>query len=114
LSEEQIRELYGNASALLLPMNDSGANTAVVTALAMGLPVITTDTGGIRDYGGNSVFPVVPNDADQEMIDLTLKYLADDHWRAQVGAECRSFAERNLAWPIVARQHVEFYEKVSQ
>ncbi len=57
VDDAQLRELYRSAHLLLLPMNDSGANTAVLEALACGLPIVTTDVGGIRDYGGGTVFP---------------------------------------------------------
>ena len=70
---------------MLLPMNDSGANTAVVEALASGLPIATTDVGGIRDYGGGSIFPVVPNNHDDEMIALVEQYFSRPDWRDQVG-----------------------------
>jgi len=35
-----------------MPMKSSGANNAIVEALACGLTVVTTDVGGICDYGG--------------------------------------------------------------
>lgn len=113
LSDNQLRALYQNAHLLLLPMNDSGANTAVVEALASGLPVATTDVGGIRDYGGGSVFPVVANNDDDAMISLVEQYLSKTAWREQTAKNCRAFAETNLAWPLIAQRHLKIYQGLS-
>ena len=111
VDDEGLRELYRAAHLLLLPLQNSGANTAVVEALSCGLPVVTTDVGGIRDYGGGTVFPVVENDDDEAMLTLIEKYLAPGGWRDEVSRACRVFAEEHLAWPIIARRHVEIYRK---
>ena len=113
VSDEELRALYRAAHLLLLPMNNSGANTAVVEALACGLPVLTTDVGGIRDYGGGTVFPVVENDDDEGMLALIERYLMDSPWRDEVGRRCRAFAQEQLAWPLIARRHAEIYRKVT-
>jgi glycosyltransferase involved in cell wall biosynthesis len=113
LNDEQLRDLYQQSRIMLLPMNDSGANTAVVEALASGLPVVTTDVGGIRDYGGDSIFPVVANNDDDEMVALTRQYISRPAWRDQVAQRCRTFAETHLAWPVVAEQHVAFYRQIA-
>jgi glycosyltransferase involved in cell wall biosynthesis len=112
LDDEQLRALYQSAHLLLLPMNDSGANTAVVEALACGLPIVTTDVGGIRDYGGGTVFPVVENNDDEGMLILIEKYLAQPEWRDETGRRCRAFAEEALAWPLIARRHADVYRRV--
>jgi glycosyltransferase involved in cell wall biosynthesis len=110
LSDDELRALYQRSHLMLLPMNDSGANTAVVEALASGLPIVTTDVGGIRDYGGGAVFPVVPNNDDDGMIALIEQYLSRPAWRGQIGNKCRSFAETNLAWPLIAQKHLDIYK----
>jgi glycosyltransferase involved in cell wall biosynthesis len=109
VTDDQLRELYRSAHLLLLPMNNSGANTAVVEALACGLPVLTTDVGGIRDYGGGIIYPVVENNDDEGMLALIERYLAQPSWRDEVGRSCRAFAQEQLAWPIIARRHREIY-----
>ena len=93
-------------------MNESGANTSVVEALACGLPIVTTDVGGIRDYGGGTVFPVVENNDDEGMLTLIEKYLAEPDWREETGRRCRAFAEEALAWPLIARRHADVYRRV--
>ncbi len=113
LNDEQLRELYQKSYLMLLPMNDSGANTAVVEALASGLPVVTTDVGGIRDYTGGDVLPVVVNNDDDAMIALVEQYLAKPDWRDEIGQRCRQFAEQKMAWPLVAQKHLEAYRKFS-
>ena len=112
LNDEQLRALYQRAWLLLLPMNDSGANTAVVEALACGLPLVTTDVGGIRDYGGGSVYPLVPNNDDDGMIALVEQYLSQPAWRNEMGRACRQFAEETLAWPLIAQQHLKAYQEL--
>ena len=113
LSDEQLRDLYQESYLMLLPMNDSGANTAVVEALTSGLPVLTTDVGGIRDYGGGDFLPVVANNDDDAMVALAEKYLSQPQWRNEVGLRCRQFAQEKMAWPLIAQQHLEFYRKLA-
>ena len=110
LSDIKVRELNQQSYLLLLPMNNSGANNAVTEAMACGLPVVTTDVGGIRDYGGGFLYPVVPNNDDDSMIDIIEQYLAKPGWRDEVAKKCRQFAEQNLAWPIIAQKHMEVYK----
>jgi glycosyltransferase involved in cell wall biosynthesis len=112
LNDEELRNLYQKSYLMLLPMNDSGANTAVVEALTSGLPIITTDVGGICDYGGNSIFPIVSNNDDEAMMDLLDRYLTMPNWRDEVGQRCREFAEENMAWPVVAQKHLNAYREL--
>jgi len=113
LNDEQLRELYQKSYLMLLPMNDSGANTAVVEALVSGLPLVTTDVGGIRDYGGGTVFPIVANNDDDAMVALVEQYLAKPAWRDETSRKCRQFAEETLAWPLVARKHLQAYAELT-
>lgn len=112
LDDQALLKLYRQSYLMLLPMNDSGANTAVVEALACGVPVVTTDVGGIRDYGGGSIYPVVDNNDDIGMVDIISVYLNDPHSRDQVSCLCRRFAKDRLDWSIVARQHSHLYLQV--
>ena len=113
LSDTQLRDLIASACLVLLPMNESGANNGVIEALACGTPVVTTDVGGVRDYGGGTIYPVVANNDDEAMIHLVERYLDDRKWRREVAARCRHFALTQLAWPIVARQHLAAYEALT-
>jgi glycosyltransferase involved in cell wall biosynthesis len=112
ISDQELRILYQNSYLLLLPMNNSGANTAIVESLACGLPVVTTDVGGIRDYGGADVFPIVANDDDNAMIDLIENYLDNPDIRNEVSINCRKFAEQNLDWSLVAQKHLAVYKQL--
>jgi glycosyltransferase involved in cell wall biosynthesis len=112
LNDEELRELYQKSYLMLLPMNDSGANTAVVEALACGLPIATTDVGGIRDYAGGDILKVVANNDDRAMVELIAEYVTKPALRNEVAQQCRQFAEANLAWPLVARKHIAAYEEI--
>jgi glycosyltransferase involved in cell wall biosynthesis len=113
LDDEQLCRLIASSYLVLLPMIDSGANTAVVEALACGTPLVTTDVGGIRDYGGGTLYPVVKNDDDDAMVDLIEQYLAKGTWRNEVALACRKFAVSELAWPLIAKRHLETYEMLA-
>jgi glycosyltransferase involved in cell wall biosynthesis len=113
LNDEQLRDLYQKSYLMLLPMNESGANTAVVEALTSGLPIVTTDVGGIRDYAGGDILPVVANNDDAAMVALVEQYVAKPKWRDEIGQRCRQFAEQTLAWPLVAQKHLELYQELT-
>jgi glycosyltransferase involved in cell wall biosynthesis len=112
LSDEELRILYQQAYLLLLPMSASGATTAVVEGLASGLPIVTTNVGGIKDYGGGNIYALVANDDDNEMVALVEQYLSDWNLRAEMGRKCRLFAEAHLSWPAIAKEHVQAYREL--
>ena len=111
---DKLRALYQKNHLLLMPMDMSAANNATVEAMASGLPVVTTDVGGIRDYGGGSVYPLVANDDDDGMIKLIEKYLRDPGWYNEIARKCRQFAEQKLNWPLIAEKHIEVYRKLTR
>ncbi|MBC7888327.1 MAG: glycosyltransferase [Ferruginibacter sp.] len=112
LSDEALLDFYQTSYLLLMPMTDSGANTAIVQALGAGLPIVTTDVGGIRSYGGGEVFPVVTNNSGLEMAELFAKYYYDNDFRNSIAEKQRQFAMEKLDWNLIARQHISCYESI--
>ncbi len=112
LSDEELLEFYQTSYLLLMPMQDSGANTAIVQAISCGLPIVTTDVGGIRSYGGGEIFPVVENKASKAMAELFKKYYYDEDFRNSVSENLRRFAIDQLDWNLIATQHRNVYETV--
>ncbi len=111
LSDEELLEQYQTSNLLVMPMEDSGANTAIIQALSVGLPIVTTDVGGIRSYGGGNIFPVVKNNDTSGMCELIFKFLDNESFREQVSADERKFTKNYLDWSLVAKQHVEIYKQ---
>lgn len=111
ISDCDLVSLYQNAYLLLLPMNDSGANNAVVEALATGVPIVTTDVGGIRDYGGADLFPIVANNDDEAMVVLVEQYLQNPTWREVVSQKQRAFAVEELNWRRTTELHIKAYQE---
>lgn len=114
LSDEELLEQYQTSYVLVMPMSDSGANTAIVQALSVGLPVITTDTGGIRSYGGGDVFPIIKNNDTTAMAELFSKYFNDEDYRNIISQQQRKFSIENLDWLLTAKQHVNLYQQVAK
>jgi glycosyltransferase involved in cell wall biosynthesis len=54
MSEGHLIQLYREADALLLPVQDATANNSALEALACGTPVISTRVGGMPDYVDNT------------------------------------------------------------
>lgn len=104
VSSEQLLELYQSADALFLPLIDSTANNALNEATACGLPIISTEVGGVVDY----VFPQAsllaePGNAlshAQAGFDFIKNNLIYKNRKDDI----RMFAADNLSWREQAKQ----------
>ena len=112
LSDEALLRFYQTSYVLLMPMEDSGANTAIVQALSTGLPIITTNVGGIKSYGGGEVFPIVNDNDVVEMVRLFEKYYSDNAFRTQISNAQRKFAVEQLDWRIISKKHIDVYKRL--
>lgn len=109
LSDDQLRKKYWEASVAIFPLLDCGANNALVECLACGLPIVSTDVGGVRDYGGGTIFPLTPRGDAPKMVDTVLSLLHDPAGRQAMAAEERKYAEMHLSWRNVCQKHLEAY-----
>jgi len=112
LTDEELLALYQECGMTVIPMNDSGANTAIIQAIACGTPVVTTNVGGIRSYGGGDIFPLVDNNDDLGMAELIIKYVDDDIYASEMSNALRKFSLDHLDWYDIARQHANFYNSL--
>lgn len=114
LSDEEMLAHYQDSNVLMMPMEDSGANTAIVQAIAVGLPIITTDAGGIRSYGGGEVYPLVAPKDHLKMVELYAKYYNDPEFRNQASKDLRDFAVQKMDWHLIAQEHIQLYTELQK
>lgn len=93
-----LKELYALADVVVHPSYmREGVPNSVIEAMAMGVPIVTTDNVGCRetvDHGSSGLI-VQPRDS-QALADATCYLLADDDRRRRFGQQSRLKAERNF------------------
>ena len=110
LSDEKLCALYRASDLLLLPLRDCTFNNAVLEAMACGIPVVSNDVGGIRDYADDACAALVPREGGaRAMASAVRRLLGDAGLRSGMGARGR---ERALGyhWSIIAPRMREMFD----
>jgi glycosyltransferase involved in cell wall biosynthesis len=100
-----VDEIMGCFDLFVLPSLNEGMGRVLVEAMAVGLPIVASDVGGIPDLvkDGNNGFLVPPSDADalkHAILDL-LKDEAKRKRMGEVGKEmCRSYSTEAMVEQI--------------
>lgn len=101
---EELRKYYGLADVFCLPSQNEGMSNTVLEALAAGLPIVATVTGGteelIRD-GENGLF--VAQQSPEDLAGKLGKLLSDEPLRLRMGEASRRRAEE-MSWKAVAER----------
>ena len=103
--------LYHRAHVYVLPSLNEGMSNNVLEALATGLPIITTDTGGTRELVGDNENGLIIRMKDPQHIAEKILWLSEHPQKAAAfGLESRRRAER-LGWDEVAKAYRSLYQR---
>ncbi|MDP3957380.1 MAG: glycosyltransferase family 4 protein [bacterium] len=114
IPREQTFSYYQKAHLFVLPSLNEGMSNAMLEALASGLPIVTTETGGAKELveeGVNGCM-VKMKDADDLAEKLEL-FMSDEALRVRFGQASRKRAEA-LSWKNVATDYHHLYQEAIQ
>jgi len=104
-----LRAVYRDASVFVMPAIQEGMSNAVLEAMASGLPVVMTATGGSDAIRGNGT---IVESRDEGSLRLALaRYLENPDLARTEGETSRRLAA-GMTWERVAAAYRELYERV--
>jgi len=104
-----VPEVYNEADVFVLPSLNEGMSNAILEAMASGLPIVTTYTGGTAEtLRGNGI--LVPKQSPDAIAKAILELWDNDELRTSMGRRSRSIAE-SMQWDKVADDYLELYER---
>ncbi len=114
IPREKTGSYYREAGLFVLPSLNEGMSNAMLEALASGLPILTTETGGTAELvkEGKNGYTVKMKDAEDlaEKIEIIFR---DNELRKRMGLASRELAEK-MSWKNVAREYFELYQKIKK
>ena len=112
-TEAELHSLYAAASWFVHPTLYEGSSLVALEAMAHGLPVLASRTGGLPDkvVHGVSGFLVTPGNSDELAERLVTSIEVD---RDGFGEAGRRRCETRFSWRVVRRQYLELYERLSR
>lgn len=98
------------ADLLVVPMKSCTSNLAVLEAMAAGLPIITNDAGGIRDYVAESFATLIPG-PDVEGFAEAVTGLLSDPAALKARSEAARKHAMGFSWPVIAARLAGVYRQ---
>ena len=104
---------YRSADVFALPSDFDNSPNVVLEAMASGLPVVTTDVGGLRDYVTPPENGLLTPKGDAAAFAAALLSILSDVERARaIGRHNRDTAVRRFSWAASANALLAVYERV--
>lgn len=107
---DEVVRYYQEASLFVLPSLNEGMSNAMLEALAAGLPIVSTRTGGAEELvqeGENGYF--IGYRDSRDIAEKVQKFLDDPALVSRMGESSRRQAER-MSWRNVAEKYSETYK----
>jgi len=110
MDHDSIADLYRTSDVFVLPSLNEGMSNALLEAMASGLPVIVTDTGGTSELidGNGVVVPMCDSDAIAEAI----REFMDNPDTHKMGMRSREIAEQ-MGWGAIGEAYLNVYKEDS-
>lgn len=114
IPHEKVLAYYQEANLFVLPSLNEGMSNAMLEALAVGLPLIATNTGGASELvaDGKNGFIIKFKDS-QDIADKIEKLILDATLRKKMVLASREISEK-MSWENIAKKYREAYKKTKK
>ncbi|HEX7586652.1 MAG TPA: glycosyltransferase [Patescibacteria group bacterium] len=112
IPHENLPEIYNSADVFVLPSLNEGMSNTMLEALASGLPIVATDTGGSKELisEGKNGFMIKMKDSG-DIAEKLEKLIADPELARSMEEKSRAIAE-SMSWEKVAQNYYGLYKTI--
>lgn len=110
ISDEALRDLYNNARVLFIPFIDTTANNALLEAAACGVPVVTNELPGVKEYSHPAYAYYYQSKND--CADYLVQMIKNDTQLQQMSAAARKHAGQ-FSIAYAASAHAALYRQLA-
>ena len=110
LTESEVVDIYSSADIAVIPSLYEGFGFGAGEAMACGVPLISTTSGGLKDVIGDAAIKIEAESSDsisKAVIDL----FSDDQKKVHYSKIGRERIEKEFSWNSAARKYLEVFEK---
>ncbi len=104
---DDLPKIYHKSDVYILPSFNEGMSNTVLEAIASGLPIVATDTGGTKELVYNNGI-IIEKGNTGSILNALLKLKADADLRQKMGALSLKKAEQ-MSWAKSAKQYFKLY-----
>lgn len=106
--QAKIVEILQNSDVFVLPSQNEGMSNSILEAMACGLPVITTNTGGSSELIQENGF-IIEKENVKALEESIQKFIENKNLLTTFGINSRKMAEK-MSWKNVAVEYKRIYE----
>ncbi|MFB3885575.1 MAG: glycosyltransferase family 4 protein [Thermodesulfobacteriota bacterium] len=113
ISQKSIPDYLNASDIFVLPSYAEGMANAVYEAMACGLPIITTNVGGMPEVISHGKEGLLSRPQDSRDLEACIIELLKDPGRSkEMGQRGRNKVKEEFSWEKNAREHLRVYEEV--
>lgn len=114
LEPSQVTQRVSQCTVYVLPSVDEPFPMTVLEAMALGKPVVVTDTCGLADYVSESGAGAVVGPSIESLTEAVASLLSNSEFRANAGRNAKHLAQNEFSMTPVASLLSSVYEEVSE
>ena len=111
ISEKEIVKTYHDSDIAVIPSLYEGFGFGAGEAMACGVPLISTDSGGLKQVIGDAAVKIKPGSVN-EIEEGILKLFNQEKIRQELAKKGRERMEVFFDWKIAASAYIEVFKKI--
>lgn len=112
IEHNNLPEIYQSADIFVLPSLNEGMSNTILEAVASGLPVVATDTGGTKELVKNGINGLIVKMKDAgDLAEKIEKLITDENLRQKMALESRDLTLK-FSWKSIAEEYLKLFKKI--
>jgi phosphatidylinositol alpha-1,6-mannosyltransferase len=113
IPRDEIAQHYAAAHVFVLPSYNEGMSVATLEAMAAGLPIVTTPTGGASELVVEGVNGLVCEWGDVAMLSRHLHHLANNREMVRQMSVASHIRATSFSWPARVEEYASMFARLS-